>query len=658
MKKTGTVINKQTAYDMSAILNNTALIYSVTRESCLFNLKTFEKIGDFDKYHTTYYNDKKLFFLERTVEEEENGRTVYAHYVDIYDAEKEEYLAKKLKHINQSSYNFALFENPETLKKRLLDIGTIRKDDNIFNLEIDSMKCVLDEYYGTFYVIEKDGKKGLYKKGEGFVTPIECNDIKRINNQKVLVYETDKGSYFSFRHVDDGVIESPYFYGITRDEKNTDLLYCDTGDGIAIYNTQQFNEKLLCKFPKVDEIKYITTISGSTSWMRGSTNDKYIFSVKKDNKYGLWLVEESKRSYKDLDAPLHFEITDIIYDKIEYKHNDFYLYKDGKVGLYTKVSSMDPNAKHFIEVDYDEIKEDGSYFLLFNDGKCNIVSQKDLNIKVSNCEFVDSHGASFVYKMDDKYFLYVRKRDDDAIIGEYDSVKHRSNYKDSDLYIVSKDNKYGIVYSDEEIISPKYDSIYIHGIGESEYVSANYYYLLLEENNKYKLGKFQRKSVYDPHEVFINDGEYDKVDFLKDFMVLYTPDKAILYDYKEEKVIEILPPDTIVEYINFEIKDRNYTDIYIINGEFYLYNNKKLQKALIEDYELYVTSYDTDDTLFEVETVYKDEMERFCNLIDSSTDDGKALELLLKMSENPNKTERDYPKLVLKKIKKDEDKKV
>lgn len=128
-------------------------------------------------------------------------------------------------------------------------------------------------------------------------------------------------------------------------------------------------------------------------------------------------------------------------------------------------------------------------------------------------------------------------------------------------------------------------------------------------------------------------------------MLLDNGQKAELYNYNE-KLLKILASGTKIQSVNL-----NGKNVYKIDGTYYFYREGKFEIAFIEDYDLYVTQYETDTSSFKVSTFNKEEHDKFCLAIDSQSDE-EAEKSLLEMSNDPYNMKRQYPTLLLKRINK------
>lgn len=639
MKKEILIYKVKTVYDIATLLNNTALVYSIDRKSCLVDIKTHELIGNFDSYYTSYYTDTKFYFQEREVANpEKEGWNKKDKYVNIYDAEQEKYIVENYIHIS-GSYDYAIFQDPTTKKLHLFDMKTIRNEKNIFNEEFDSITTILNTYYGTYTIVEQNGKKGIYKKESGITTPIEYDDIKRINKQEIVVYEKDGKSFFSFHHVNDGIIESPLFDSIECDSENENVLYCKFDKNIAIYDTDSSHRKLLCKFPMFEEIKCL----------RKCNNGRNIFLVKQNGKYGLYGFDDDNRKYDDIASPPYIEILEPIYDKIETKNGEYYLYKDNKVGLYTTNNNDYRYNECIIEPKYDNIKAIGGTYLLFNKDKCDIVTLDKLDIPhVAKCEYVENHSDDVIYKLHGKYGLYIPFKKEICIINGLDNVNYVSNFKYQNIYTIEKNGKQGVIYNGEELFAPTHESVFIYGVNENNYSNANFYYFRLKDG-KYKLAKFYCKDSWSDPELVIQDEEYEDINFYENIMILDNGQEANIYDYNEN-LLKTCASGTTIECHKLNKNNKDII-IYCIDGENYFYKDGHFEIAFIEDYDLYVTLYQTNTDSFEVSTYNKREYDEFCSSIDLQSDE-EAEKILFEMSQESKKCKEKYPTLTLKRVSK------
>ena len=643
MKKETSIEKTESVYNVSCVLKNTGIVYSINgKDSCLVNMKTHEMIGEFDKYETTYYSDT-LYFFQCIKRKNSENKEIY--YVNIYDAQNEKYLAKNYIRCTYS-YTYDIYQDPETGKFHLFDMKAERKGTGIFSEAFDSIKTILSEYYGTFTVVEKDGKKGIYigKKDKNSIKveyPIEYDNIYKINSEDIIVFEKDGEAFFSFYDVSDGMIKSPKFKSIKCDKDNKCIIYCETETEIVVYDTSDRNRRLLCRFPKVEELKYLREESGRN----------YVFLFKEKGKYGLYGFHDRNQNFKDKETPLLIKLLDAKYDKIEEKSGNYYLYKGNKKGLYS-IMYRDLQTAAFIEAEYDNIETHCGLYLLFNNGLCDIVSLDKINSPyVKNCEYLTCYDDAIIFKKFGQKGLVITEHSDVIVKSNLDNVEYKGRFDYKNLFLLEQFGRQSLIHGKNELVPPNYKSITLHGDNIKNLSYGDYCYMALK-NKKVKLARVYRKKWYDPLDLRIADPDYENIEFFEDIYVTYDGEKKTVYNY-HELPLKVFDGNVSIKSKTIKRRGRDLR-VYLVDGIYYLYEGKNFEPAFIENHDLYKTTYESDTDFYNVESYIKEEYDKFCEYIDSLSDK-EALKALEDALNESNDLRRKYPSLTLKHVSKRKD---
>lgn len=638
MKKESTVVNKKGLYEVIYILKNTGVAKSVNGQKCLVNIKTHELIGDFDNYSVTYYSDTLYYFLRKCVYKDGKGTL----YVTIYDADNEKLYGKNLIQ-GYGEYPYTYYQDPETNKFHIFDMRAERNGKDVFSKEYDSLELLLDAYYGKLTITEINGKKGLYISEGNFIEEElnlddDYDNIYLINKEGIIVFERGEEAFFAFYDCKKMVFSKKY-KSIKVDPNQTTILYCETENGIDVYNTANTMDKsrrLLCSFPKYEEI----------SCCRYKPNGRFIFKVKdkKTSKFGLYGVDDDKRKFDDLNAPSPIKIVDVEYDKIDYEHSeDYYLYKGDKKGLYNLYAGGDKRTGTFIEAKHDDIKRIDALVAIYKGELCDIYELKNLEEPlVSQCEIVANNSDSLVYKKGDKFGLIIRSDRKFVVKDGYTNVVYKGRYNYRDMYITEKDNKKGLVHETKDIIPEEHNDIILNGDNIKNFSYNNQCFIALKDE-KFKLAKFNKtESLYAP-KLEMDDTECENIEFFENIYTIYDGEKTRIYGYNQN-LLQEFDGNPVITCQTVKTDNKNFL-VYYINGVYYTRSGDNFEPAIIEEYDSYVTTYETDDSFYTVESVYRKEYEEFLEYI-ASLPETQAEEELKTLSID-NNMQKKYPKLTL-----------
>ncbi len=648
MKKTSAIVKEKNTYEIDVLINNTAYIKSVTGKTGLLNIKTNQIIGDMDDYYTIYDTHGKFYYQEKTIEESnEKNNWNKRKTVRIFDALNERLLVDGFEVVKEfHSYDLTALKSPIDVKLHLHDSYACRKPTNIFDMPLDDIEFLFSKYNDTYLVVTINGKKGLYfhncyDKTPSLITPIEFDNIEKLHN--IIVYTKNNKKYFVC--IDDKEDKkSGTFDEIALDENNKNIAYCKKGNQIYVYNTEA-QELLLST--DADEIKYM--------YKNGDDyHGDFFFEIIKNGKYGVISSEINNKIRK---AGTGAKVSTLLppkYDEIEIARGGLYLKKDGKIGLF--IGGLYHNQ--VIEPKYDDIDFLGyNYFALYSNGLCDIGKASSYNPfkpNITNCEIVEDFDNALTYKKNGKCgLLFADGRHDEIIPPEYDSISNVAKY----YFILSQNNKKGLMHLGKIIIPVEYDEISVGGqYGKySSLKDSEVLYFSLKNGKKHELAKLHNWQYVDTDVEFVSNHTFDTIDFFRDVMVFKDQVHSYIYDYNE-KLLKSLPASTSITAYERPYEDdydekRGYRKyFYCIDGVYYYYKDGKFEEVYTENNDLYSTIYETDTESFEVRSYNKDEHDSFCSTIDSQKD-AEAEKSLIEMSEK-GISRKDYPTLVLRRVSK------
>ena len=513
-------------------------------------------------------------------------------------------------------------------------------------MPLDDIEFLFSKYNDIYLVVTINGKKGLYfhncyDKTPSLITPIEFDNIEKLHN--IIVYTKNNKKYFVC--IDDKEDKkSGTFDEITLDENNKNIAYCKKGNQIYVYNTEA-QELLLST--DADEIKYM--------YKNGDDyHGDFFFEIIKNGKYGVISSEINNKIRK---AGTGAKVSTLLppkYDEIEIARGGLYLKKDGKIGLFIGGSYHN----QVIEPKYDDIDFLGyNYFALYSNGLCDIGKASSYNPfkpNITNCKIVEDFDNALTYKKNGKCgLLFADGRHDEIIPPEYDSISNVAKY----YFILSQNNKKGLMHLGKIIIPVEYDEISVGGqYGKySSLKDSEVLYFSLKNGKKHELAKLHNWQYVDTDVEFVSNHTFDTIDFFRDVMVCKDQVHSYIYDYNE-KLLKSLPASTSITAYERPYEDdydekRGYRKyFYCIDGVYYYYKDGKFEEVYTENNDLYSTIYETDTESFEVRSYNKDEHDSFCSTIDSQKD-AEAEKSLIEMSEK-GISRKDYPTLVLRRVSK------
>lgn len=662
MKKTSIVVKEKDNFDINILINNTALIHSVTGKTGLLNVKTNTIIGEMDNYYTIYDTERGFYYQEKTIEEasqENNWKS--RKIVRVYDAQEEKILIDNWELIRHFSYRYELstFRSPVDGKIHLFDINVAREDTNIFDKALDDVQLLYEQSGDINLIITVNGKKGVYQhhpymKSMGLIAPIKYDNIEKAPDiagyvSNIIIYTINGKKFFTYNEfIYNRIVgqRSPEYDDIIVDEKHKKIIYCKKGSRIQVYNIK-ISKFLLDE--KCDDVQFLCDVNKEIYDRR---IEKNYFAITRNNLKGLLVVEVGV--FRGVYCPSKEELLPTEYDDIEYHDYVFYPKKNGKTGLFIRFreqcsfSELDEVKDVLIEPTYDKIVNlDYGLFALYNGDRCDVYqitsSQKKLLIK--DCKFVSSIVSDeCIFEQNGSYgilFKALRKT-----VNNYDNIEYLGN----GYYKVGRNGKSGINFYGNDIVPVQYDTVDMKFYKSS--LSTNIVYFALEKNNScLEFERMKHNNINPAYDGETNRSqEYKKIDFLDDIMVLRTETETLIYDY-DEKLLKQLPITSQISVIYRKPTNGDKEKpIYVIDGKFHYYKSGKLEEVFVEENDLYITTYETETDSFELRTYNKDEHDAFCSVIDSS-EEIEAEKSLIETSEKGFERSK-YPTLVLKRVKK------
>ena len=434
----------------------------------------------------------------------------------IYNYIKKRIIAYKVKNKYYDIYGIIACFNKETNQYYL-----ISTQEDIFKT-FNNIEIKENDYETLFFVVTDKKGKGIYQPTKnglkclcatGTVKEIEKDEyyfstyyiVTTKKNKKCFIYRKYKSQYF------DNI-------------KNTnDYLICQKGNTSYIYE----GERIRYKIESEDSIN-----NGCTE-----------FIIKRNGKYGIIRCKDNYFQYREE------ELVPCIYDKISFENFDdcsknvYYLHKDGKIGLYSKIIK---NGNNTIDPEYESIEHIFGNVFLFTE-----TSGKKKLIDIHNIKTLDEGFDSIIPSQDE------------------------SNYP----IIYTKAGKYGYIsplYNKPKKVIDNLDNI-----------------RFIKEENGYKyyeLQKGKNNGLIMDDEILVPIKEGQRLEFFpgSNIFVIYDEKSTHIctYNYIEEKKYEELytiPKKCKVEYLG---KNDYNKDLFEIDGISYIYEYPNFKENM-KYYALY-----------------------------------------------------------------------
>lgn len=612
MKKESKKITESNLYDVVAIFHNTALVKSITKETRLMSIKSNEVITTYDSNTSIAYSKEGLFIQYKIVDN--------TTYVTVYDADDERFIIDNWVLCNEikESGCIMILQNPDNKKYYLLDEDKYRSNHTTFNTGYDEIK-VSEKYI----IISKNGKKAIYSIKNGFITPIEYDDIKTYKFFTVFI---KNGKKFFTLNNGDVKESSEIFDDIECERQNESIIYCKKGSTTYIYYVGRFNYQEIFITPQYDEIKLLQY----NECYSNKGKDEFIFLVKKNNKYGVITGNTGKK----LGGTSILRILiDIDYDKIVYRDGNYYIYKNGKVGLFTGNHKMNCSLGPI----YDKIVKiahSGNY-ILYNKDNSTIINLLNKMVILNNCNIIRILNDAIIFERNGKKGLLRGIKNDDFRTTEgLDDIKHLGE----DYFLITYNGNQGIICGSSILIKPKYKFIDVNCSLDDINQNPVIFALKKLDGDCYlaKLDKNLNKIDYLYCEGF-ND-----IKLYKSIIIFENLTNTYIYDYSGA-LLTTMPRDVEIEEI--VIKGENDAKyLYKIDEVYYIYTNGVFKSVPMEVVTLYMSAYECDYGTVVVNSYDEETYNETCKKIEDSSMD----ETLYNFYENNQSIQEKYPTLVKK----------
>ena len=616
-KKTIVKIEKN-FYDIVKELQDVAIVKFANGKMGLLDSKTNQFIWNMDDcniesnyYGSVIYKSKKV----------KNKASLYGYdSISIYDVKNHK--IKATDYVLDINWHL---HNRDTMKLKSPD-GKIHLFDltynqnitvdgkvyeNIVDVPLDDVDYLpLDKYKkydeNNYFVLILNGKKELYirrpyaKYGNNeLLAPIEFNELK--NGKRVIFLK--KGDKTQFVYKNHPHIMSKLYDDISADECLEDIIYCKDGNKLTAINTDKRDELFTTRS---DSVKYIYDV-----------DDRRIFKTQKKGKYGLLSYEFNPAYGKN---PVVIKLLPQEYDYISESRDEAIIKKGKKYGL------LAPNGFMAVEPKYNSIERKiRGYYNLHTDTGIDFATFGEYNtfkIIIKDVDAVEVGNTGIIYKKDNKFgFISSKKEYMPFIIDPiYDKITHVSGSS----YLVEHDNKKGITNFKNLTIPTEYDAITIKKVFGGIISCA--LFLNLKKGNKCRYAWMSEHADSIDKIHYVGEHEYNSIDFLTDITVCKDDSGIYIYDqhrFGENQLLFTLPANTSVRELTLidEKKDQLKSSIYEIDGKYYNYVGNTLQAQNTDDKLLYVTTYETDDKIYEVSSHNKEEHDKFCENVDEKEND-------------------------------------
>jgi len=618
------------SFDISVLINNTALVNSTDNRSGLYNIKTNKLIGMMDNYRTIYNNQDMIYAQVKEKEDVEDIGDF--RYIRIYDAKEEKMLIDNLRLDKSfdSDYHFCSLVTKD--RKRYIFNSILFRNKDIKTSFYDDVEILYRNREDDYLVVSLNGKKGIYSKNRGEITELVYDNIECIDGILIFTMYNRKGfaSVENYKGVDlcfdDVKVEDGFIY--VRDRGY-----------ISLYNL--YDLKLLYT-DRCEEIKHVKS---HCNWRNAG---QHFFVKREICGYGLIKIDidynySNGKSATRIDSKV---LLDNHYDSITYNGSDgvFYIKQNSKIGLLCSLET----SLVFISAYYDKIVKfnDGFYgFYVGNDCYISRIEKK-FNPVVSICEIVDTSNGGIIFKQYNKYGLLTTCSGKDTVMDGYDNIRGLGY----GYFELEKDGKKGVYYDGSIIIPLKYKYIEFHyhnDDGNDKYVCFS----LSSDKKRYKLA-FKKHLYYEKSELEYSPmngllADYREIKFLPDVILLRNLYGLFICDYKNN-ILKKFSSNTNVSMLIKNLGCCTQKALYHIGNEYYFYKDGKFELALIEERGMYVTAYESEYGVVVVNSFDESDHNRKCEQIENDGDITFDKKLITYYDEHPEIYEK-YPTLVKKK---------
>lgn len=342
------------------------------------------------------------------------------------------------------------------------------KYNEVLNVEYDTIERILDtkNIEDTYLIASKNGKYGVVK------------------NNKVLINYSYQGiEYNSDNSMFE--IEKNDKYGIIDYTGNSIIPIEYTGIEINGIYIQAFNDEERKVYNILGEV--ITDLKYEA--ILKTQNENYQITINEDGFYGIINAQNE-------------ELVKNKYNYIEYLFEDYFIVsnENGKLGVINSKEEVK------LELKYDVLQKIENTNVI----EAKILKEKNTDIYSSNLELVYSVKEGFIYK-ENEYLKVYSKEEDKYLDFNGGILEAKEVFKDNTLISSKKDNKWGFVDRNENIVVEyNYDKV-------TEF--NEYGYAGIKLNNKWGVIDSKGNIVKEPSYEDIETNS--KPEFLGEFYKVY-----------------------------------------------------------------------------------------------------------------------------------------
>ena len=621
MKKNSLIISNGKTYKIEKVVNNIALV-SFEDARGLLDLKTGEFVCDLEDSLIVYDFTIGVFIKSRRIDDgSKNGKAI----ITVYDPFGNKKIVDNTLVTGRVDNKFDVVKANDG-KYYIYDIIAYERGLNICEVAFDDIKRVDTKTL----VVEKDGKKYIYRAGLGLNIKSKSNDIDIQNN--VTVFTNDKGKRFMY-NAKPNTLSKVYDEIDVQDDH---IVLGRYSNGIwDVYNLLGKNiEKSFLFSIDCDELKYACC-------PYGRIGDVASFFIFKDNgKYGLITDKVARQvkepKYYNVASPFAIAIPAEC-DNIYFDNGDIRIEKDGKCGLYV----CRDDYVTYLEPKYDDIKHldlDKNIYALYKDETCDIVKLGEPKRPlVSNCSIKEDSKDGLIFKKDDEEGLlrtglgYFRKSIS-LLTGLHDVENLGNGY-----FAMSRNSVRGVSDGDVLILPFEFSNIKATWHKDSEGRNS-LFFAIKRPDTDWALAKKGVGKHCNEVDFLTNYNSAD-IDFYPDFVALKKKDDMRIVDYNMKLLGEI-PKETDIVID----KDERGDKVYRVGDDTYSYIDKNL--IPLREPSLYVAAYEGDNGTVVVNSYNKKTYDDRCKKIEELSDE--EFERILSKNKERDNSQKEVAKILVK----------
>ncbi len=417
----------------------------------------------------------------------------------------------------------------------------------------------------------------FYKRS---VLGINYTDIKEINDVIIFTHE-DGNTFFVDKRRPNKRIKSELFKSISLDDKNPNIIYCDTENKTKIYLRNK--EKFLASVPK-SHLRFLSI----------DNDGNYYFAMSAKDSLNASLIQIINSKVNILTSPDYF-ITKVFEDA-----EKTFMLSLGNTSTVIKVA--------------DEIK----------------TLYKDLPLAR--------------YYSEDKTITHQKGIISETIDGEKKSLNSLTMTipLGHGLYKIISNDNVGLWYAPYGLVEKPLTKGYLLTFPNyyDMFKESGIFTYGMQDTNGFHIGKIidNNKNVYVSH---ISDGANGN--FLPgNLIVLYKDAKTILYNMYGIKKLTI-PKEVRVEFIYPE-GYREYA-VYEIDGEYYKYNGKDLVKIRLKEKDMFIAGVKTPLGDIAINCYDEHKFLKICRYFNDKYNAKEIERVLLNLYNNNEEIKNTYPHL-------------